>query len=145
MDDRMESAMGPDEQPGDAEPTPAKKSTGLGGMGTEGKPGAPEGGTEPQLPDETGQDISQERLRKVAEHIQREKFIQKQERQGSVENRTAGTPPPYAIPATGGERKLEAGPTSGESPRPDRPQVGEAYEGPPPDEENQDERARRSA
>jgi hypothetical protein len=54
--DEMESAMGPDEEPGEAKPAPAERAEGLGGLGTEGKPGDPEGGTEPQLPTNLGPD-----------------------------------------------------------------------------------------
>lgn len=50
--ERPSSAMGPDEEPGEANPPKADESLGLGGPGTEGKPGNPEGGVEPQIPED---------------------------------------------------------------------------------------------
>lgn len=68
-DEDMDSAMGPSEQPGDADPTRAKDARGLGGLGTEGKPGLTEGGTEPQIPTDIAPDISEEDLRKRAKKL----------------------------------------------------------------------------
>ena len=48
--EEMDSAMGPDEEPGEARPARAEEAMGLGGAGTEGKAGPEEGGTEPQIP-----------------------------------------------------------------------------------------------
>ncbi|HEX2948749.1 MAG TPA: hypothetical protein VHV83_04150 [Armatimonadota bacterium] len=51
MPDEATSAMGPSGEPGNANPPKADESRGLGGAGTEGKPGEPAGGVEPQIPE----------------------------------------------------------------------------------------------
>lgn len=68
----MDSAMGPDEEPGEAHPAPADRSLGLGGAGTEGKEGPPEGGTEPQIPrDDPAIDVDKE-LRRAKREVERQ-------------------------------------------------------------------------
>ena len=74
--EEMDSAMGPDEEPGEAHPAPASEATGLGGPGTEGKPGDPEGGAEPQIPRITPPTREEEEpfevLREAARELDRE-------------------------------------------------------------------------
>ncbi|MHB9108441.1 MAG: hypothetical protein ACYDCO_15400 [Armatimonadota bacterium] len=74
--EEMDSAMGPDEEPGEARPAPADEALGLGGAGTEGKPGTEEGGTEPQIPEDVVPPTREEQepfevLREVAEELDR--------------------------------------------------------------------------
>ncbi|MHB0936987.1 MAG: hypothetical protein ACYC6A_11415 [Armatimonadota bacterium] len=75
--EEMDSAMGPDEEPGEARPARAEEAMGLGGAGTEGKAGPEEGGTEPQIPRDVVPPTREEEepfevLREVAEEMERE-------------------------------------------------------------------------
>lgn len=69
-DQEMDSAMGPSDEPGGELNPPFSATQGIGGPGTEGKPGLPDGGTEPQIPDDVGfPDVPEEKLREAAEKI----------------------------------------------------------------------------
>lgn len=116
MDERQaSSAMGPSSEPGDAHPVPADQAQGLGGIGTEGKPGPPEGGSEPQLPHL--ERLVPERLKRLAARaMQREKMQEEAGQKGTLraaDQRAMTETPPMAIPATGNRRQDEAGPVGG--------------------------------
>lgn len=115
--EEMDSAMGPDEEPGEAHPAPADEALGLGGPGTEGKAGPPEGGTEPQIPEDVVPPTREEEepfevLREAAEEINKE---EKTEQEGQMKAISAAeqnvTPPPSYFPAIASERRAEAGET----------------------------------
>ncbi len=111
MDERQaSSAMGPSSEPGDAHPAPADQAQGLGGIGTEGKPGPPEGGTEPQLP-HLERPVPERLKRLAARAMQRAKMQEEAGQKGmlrAADQRAMTETPPTAIPATGNMRQGEA-------------------------------------
>ena len=118
--EEMDSAMGPDEEPGEAHPAQADEASGLGGAGTEGKPGPEEGGTEPQIPADVApptreQEEPFEVLREAAAEIDRQKLSEQEGQMGSASaaKETPG-PPPSALPAADNTRRAEAGPAGQE-------------------------------